>query len=94
MADVPTSPPVPPIIPVGLGTKLGVIVGAVAALCAALMPLLNGDQSTEVLGALAVAAVNFYAVVRGRMDQAAAAYTQPAGANPTYYYSTTGSTVG
>jgi hypothetical protein len=60
-------------IPVGLGTKLGVGVGALAALLAIVTAILNGDHSEETVSAALVAAANFYAVIRGRMDQAAAA---------------------
>lgn len=63
---------IPATPPVGLGTKLGVVVGALASVAAALAPVLDGDQTPESLGALGLAALAFYGVIRGRSDQAAA----------------------
>lgn len=63
-----TTPPVT----VGLATKLGVLVGALAAVLGPLATVLDGDQTPEALGALGVAGLAFYAVIKGRSDQAAA----------------------
>lgn len=62
-----------PDVPVGLGSKLGIGGGFLAAVAAALVSLLDGDQTTESTGLVGFAAVLLYAVIRGRMDQSAAA---------------------
>jgi hypothetical protein len=69
---VPEGSPIPDTPAVGLATKLGAVVGALASLLAVLAPVLDGDQTPETLGGLGVAALAFYAVIRGRSDQAAA----------------------
>ena len=62
-----------PQIPVGIGTKLGVIASSLAAIFALVATILEGDHSTETIGALIAAALPLYAVIKGRMDQATAA---------------------
>lgn len=61
-----------PQIPVGIATKLGVIASSLAAIFALVATILEGDHSTETIGALIAAALPLYAVIRGRMEQATA----------------------
>lgn len=69
MVPVPSIPETPA---VGFATKLGVLVAALVPLLGALATVLDGDQTPEALGALAVGALAVYGVIRGRSDQAAA----------------------
>jgi hypothetical protein len=59
-------------IPVGLATKLGTLVAAISAVCAAILPLLDGDQTPEVIAVLAAGGAALYKVLDGRYQQAAA----------------------
>lgn len=61
-----------PQIPVGLATKAGLIASSLAAIFALVAAILEGDHSTETIGALIAAAAPLYAVIKGRMDQATA----------------------
>ena len=70
--------PEQPKIPVGLGTKLGGAGALIGVIIAAVTAILGGDHSEEMISGLAFAAINLYAVVRGRMDQAAAMYRNSA----------------
>jgi hypothetical protein len=63
--------PAPP-IPVGLATKIGVLLTAASTIAALLAAILKGDHRPETIAALITAAIPAYAVITGRMNQAAA----------------------
>lgn len=67
-----------PSIPVGLATKLGLLAAALSSAFAAVTAILNGDHTPETITALLVAGASVYAVVSGRMAQAAAQLAPPA----------------
>lgn len=62
-------------IPKGFATKLGTVVAAIAAVCAAVTPVLDGDQTPEVITLLAVAGAAVFKVLDGRYKQATAQET-------------------
>lgn len=71
--DTPTSPPAGPVIPVGLATKLGVVFSVLAAVAAAVLGVLEGDQTPETITLLVAALGAAYKVMDGRYNQATAA---------------------
>lgn len=61
-------------VPVGLSTKIGGTVSAVMGLVAVLTAVLDGDHTTETIGALASAVVVLVTLMGGRYAQAAARF--------------------
>jgi len=80
--DTPSSPPAGPVIPRGLATNVGLIAGALAAIAAGVAAIIEGDHTPETLGALLTAGALLYGVIRGWMDQAAAALARPPASTP------------
>lgn len=73
----PTSPPAPPVVPVGLSTQVGLVVAAILGLIAGVTSFLEGDHTEETVTLIAGSVVVLYGVIKGRMDQAAAAFSNP-----------------
>jgi hypothetical protein len=63
-----------PKIPNGLATKVGLLATVAATGAAAVAAILDGDHSEETITLLVTAALTAYGLIRGRSEQAAAAY--------------------
>ena len=63
-----------PKIPNGLATKVGLLATTLATGAAALASILDGDHTEETVTLLFTAALTAYGLIRGRSEQAAAAY--------------------